>query len=41
MIEPGVQGELYTQILDGVTEGEQVVTLGSFFVDADRKLKGL
>jgi len=40
-IQIGVQGELYTQILDGVTEGEQVVTLGSFFVDADRKLKGL
>jgi hypothetical protein len=40
-IETGVQGELYTQVLGGVKDGEQVVTLGSFFVDAERKLKGL
>ena len=40
-IEPGLQGELYTQVLKGVNAGEQVVTLGSFFVDSDRKLKGL
>jgi hypothetical protein len=40
-IDTGVQGELYTQVLGGVKEGEQVVTLGSFFVDAERKLKGL
>ena len=40
-IEPGLQGELYTQVLKGVSAGEQVVTLGSFFVDSDRKLKGL
>ena len=36
----GVQGELYTQVLGGLQPGEQVVTFGSFFVDADYKLKG-
>ena len=35
----GLQGELYTQILDGVEDGEQVVTFGSFFIDAEQKLK--
>lgn len=40
-IEPGLQGELYTQVIKGLMAGEQVVTLGSFFVDSDRKLKGL
>jgi hypothetical protein len=40
-VQIGVQGELYTQVLGGVKEGDQVVTLGSFFVDAERKLKGL
>ena len=40
-IEPGLQGELYTQVLKGISAGEQVVTLGSFFVDSERKLKGL
>lgn len=39
-IEPGMQGELFTQILKGVKPGEQVVTFGSFFIDADYKLKG-
>ena len=39
-IQPCLQGELYTQVLEGVKAGEQVVTLGSFFVDSDRKLKG-
>ena len=39
-ITPGVQGELFTQILDGLKPGEQVVTFGSFFIDADYKLKG-
>ena len=38
-IQPGVQGELFTQILDGLKPGEQVVTFGSFFIDADYKLK--
>lgn len=36
----GLQGELYTQVLGGLQAGEQVVTFGSFFVDADYKLKG-
>ena len=40
-IQAGLQGELYTQVLGGVEPGEMVVTLGSFFVDAERKLKGL
>jgi hypothetical protein len=40
-ITAGIQGELFTQVLGGVQAGEQVVTLGSFFVDAERKLKGL
>jgi multidrug efflux pump subunit AcrA (membrane-fusion protein) len=38
-IRPGLQGELYTQVLDGLKAGEQVVTFGSFFIDADFKLK--
>jgi len=39
-IHMGIQGELYTQVLDGLTEGAQVVTFGSFFIDAEHKLKG-
>jgi multidrug efflux pump subunit AcrA (membrane-fusion protein) len=39
-IQPGTQGERYTQVLDGLKAGEQVVTFGSFFIDADYKLKG-
>ena len=39
-IHTGVQGELYTEILDGVRDGDQVVTFGSFFIDAEHKLKG-
>jgi multidrug efflux pump subunit AcrA (membrane-fusion protein) len=39
-IQTGVQGELYTQVLEGLKPGEQVVTFGSFFIDADYKLKG-
>ncbi len=38
-IHRGLQGELYTEILHGLNLGEQVVTLGSFFIDADYKLK--
>ena len=39
-IEAGRQGELYTEIRGGLTAGEQVVTIGSFFIDAEHKLKG-
>lgn len=39
-IQVGVQGELYTQVLGGVQPGEHVVTVGSFFIDAEHKLKG-
>jgi hypothetical protein len=39
-IHTGIQGELYTQVLDGVHDGAQVVTVGSFFIDAEHKLKG-
>jgi hypothetical protein len=39
-IHTGLQGELYTQVLDGVKDGEEVVTFGSFFIDAEHKLKG-
>jgi hypothetical protein len=39
-VEPGLQGELYTEIRSGLKAGEQVVTFGSFFIDADHKLKG-
>ena len=39
-IQTGVQGELYTQVLKGLTEGDQVVTFGSFFIDSEYKLKG-
>lgn len=38
-IHTGLKGELYTQILHGLNEGDQVVTLGSFFIDAEYKLK--
>jgi Cu(I)/Ag(I) efflux system membrane fusion protein len=39
-IRTGLQGELYTQVLGGVTAGDQVVTFGSFFIDSEYKLKG-
>ncbi|MBI4886788.1 MAG: hypothetical protein HY824_06825 [Acidobacteria bacterium] len=39
-IRIGVQGELFTQVLGGLTAGEHVVTIGSFFIDAEHKLKG-
>jgi Cu(I)/Ag(I) efflux system membrane fusion protein len=39
-IESGVQGERYTQVLKGLQSGEQVVTTGSFFVDAEYRMKG-
>ncbi|HLC22891.1 MAG TPA: hypothetical protein VJL08_00365 [Dehalococcoidia bacterium] len=38
-VRTGIQGELYTQVLHGLTEGHEVVTIGSFFVDSEYKLK--
>ena len=38
-VETGLQGELYTQVLGGLSDGEQVVTFGSFFIDSEYKLK--
>jgi Cu(I)/Ag(I) efflux system membrane fusion protein len=39
-VQCGAQGELYTEVLGGVQPGERVVTFGSFFIDAEHKLKG-
>jgi hypothetical protein len=38
-IHTGIQGELYTQVLHGLDEGAEVVTIGSFFIDSEFKLK--
>ena len=38
-IKTGIQGELFTEVTEGVAAGDQVVSVGSFFVDADVKLK--
>jgi len=40
-IQPGLQGELYTEVRGGLKDGDKVVTFGSFFIDADHHLKGL
>lgn len=39
-VETGIQGELYTEVRSGLKPGEQVVTFGSFFIDAEHTLKG-
>jgi hypothetical protein len=39
-IKAGIQGELFTQVIGGLESGEHVVTIGSFFIDAEHKLKG-
>jgi len=39
-IHTGLKGELYAEVLHGLAEGDQVVTFGSFFIDAEHKLKG-
>ena len=39
-IKTGIQGELYTQVVEGLREGDHVVTFGSFFIDSEFKLKG-
>jgi hypothetical protein len=38
-VHTGFQGELYTQVLHGINEGDQIVTFGSFFIDSEYKLK--
>jgi len=38
-IQVGMQGELYTRVLSGLVAGDRVVTIGSFFVDAEYKMK--
>lgn len=38
-VQTGIQGELYTVISGGVAAGDQVVSIGSFFIDAENKLK--
>ncbi len=38
-IRTGLKGELYTQVLDGLNMGDRVATFGSFFIDAEYKLK--
>ena len=39
VIKTGLQGELYTQVLDGLAEGDNIVSVGSFFINAETKLK--
>jgi hypothetical protein len=38
-IRTGLRGELYAEVLAGLSEGDRVVTFGSFFIDAEHKLK--
>jgi methionine-rich copper-binding protein CopC len=38
-IRTGLQGELYTQVLDGLAERDAIVSVGSFFINAETKLK--
>jgi hypothetical protein len=38
-VEIGIQGERYTEVLSGLEESEEVVSFGSFFIDAEYKLK--
>lgn len=38
VIRTGLEGELYTQILEGLSDGDKVISIGSFFVDAEQKL---
>lgn len=38
-VHTGLKGELYTEIVHGLNEADQVVTFGSFFIDAEYKLK--
>lgn len=38
-IHTGLPGETYTEVLDGIAEGNRIITIGSFFIDADYQLK--
>ena len=38
-VQTGFQGELLTEVLKGLNEGDRVVTFGSFFIDSEYKLK--
>ena len=38
VIRTGLEGELYTQVLEGLSDGDLVISIGSFFVDAEQKL---
>jgi hypothetical protein len=38
-IQVGRQGELHTEVVAGLASGDNVVTFGSFFIDAEFKLK--
>jgi hypothetical protein len=38
-VQTGIQGELLTEIVGGLNDGDEVVTFGSFFIDAEHKLK--
>lgn len=37
-IRTGLKGEIYSEVLEGVSEGSEVVTIGSFFIDAEYRL---
>jgi len=38
-IRTGLKGEIYTEVLDGISEGYRIITIGSFFIDAEYRLK--
>lgn len=38
-IQSGQKGELYTEVVQGLAAGDRVVTLGSFFIDAEVRSK--
>jgi hypothetical protein len=38
-IRTGLKGETYTEVLEGITAGMSIVTTGSFFIDAEYRLK--
>ena len=38
-IRTGIAGETYTEVLDGIAAGYRIITIGSFFIDAEYRLK--